>query len=82
VSARSALRRFLLLTGLRWLVPGLLFPVLVLLPLQRGLSLSQLGLAPAMQGLVVPDRRPILYGQYGGPPGRQAVPGGYSSRWD
>ncbi len=53
MSARSALRRFLLLTGLRWLVPGLLFPVLVLLPLQRGLSLSELGLAAAMQGLVV-----------------------------
>jgi MFS family permease len=49
----TALRRFLLLTGLRWLPSGLLVPIFVLLPLARGLSLSQLGLAVAMQGLVV-----------------------------
>jgi MFS family permease len=45
--------RFLVLTALRWLPVGLLIPVLVLLPLQRGLSLSQVGLAFAAQGLVV-----------------------------
>jgi MFS family permease len=53
LSPRSALRRFLVLTVLRWLPPGLLFPVFVLLPLSRGLTLSELGLAFAMQGLVV-----------------------------
>jgi MFS family permease len=53
LSARSALRRFLILTALRWLPVGLLIPVFVLLPLSRGLSLSELGLAAAMQGLVV-----------------------------
>jgi MFS family permease len=47
------LRRFLVLTALRWLPPGLLIPVFVLLPLDRGLSLGQLGVAAAMQGFVV-----------------------------
>jgi DHA1 family tetracycline resistance protein-like MFS transporter len=46
-------RRFLLLHGLRWLPTGLLIPVLVLLPLERGLSLAQYGAAAAVQGLVV-----------------------------
>jgi predicted MFS family arabinose efflux permease len=53
LSTRSALRRFLVLTALRWTPPGLLFPVFVMLPLSRGLSLSELGVAFAMQGLVV-----------------------------
>ena len=53
LSERSALRRFLLLTALRWLPGGLLIPVAVLLPLARGLTLTQLGLAASMQGLVV-----------------------------
>ena len=53
LSPRSALRRFLVLTALRWAPSGLLFPVFVLLPLSRGLTLSELGLAAAMQGLVV-----------------------------
>ena len=53
LSPRSALRRFLALTVLRWVTPGLMFPVFVLLPLSRGLTLSQLGLAFAVQGLVV-----------------------------
>jgi MFS family permease len=53
LSERSALRRYLTLTALRWLPSGLLIPIFVLLPLSRGLSLSQLGLAAAMQGLVV-----------------------------
>jgi DHA1 family tetracycline resistance protein-like MFS transporter len=46
-------RRFLLLHGLRWLPTGLLIPVLVLLPLERGLTLAQYGAAAAAQGLVV-----------------------------
>lgn len=49
----SLLRRFLVLTVFRWLPPGLLAPVFVLLPLDRGLSLSELGLAAAVQGFVV-----------------------------
>ncbi len=46
-------RRFLVLTGLRWLPVGLLIPVIVLLPLDRGLTLSQIGLAASLQGFVV-----------------------------
>jgi MFS family permease len=53
LTERSALRRFLVLTALRWLPPGLLIPVFVLLPLDRGLSLSALGIAAALQGFVV-----------------------------
>lgn len=45
--------RFLLLHGLRWLPVGLLIPVIVLLALERGLSLSQFGAAIAAQGVVV-----------------------------
>jgi len=46
-------RRFLLLRGLRWLPTGLLVPVLVLVLLDRGLSLAQLGIVFAGQGLMV-----------------------------
>ncbi|MGH3469163.1 MAG: MFS transporter [Thermocrispum sp.] len=53
LTASGARRRFLVLTALRWLPVGLLIPVLVLLPLERGLSLSQLGLAVSTQGFVV-----------------------------
>lgn len=53
LTASSALRRYLVLTGLRWLPVGLLIPIMVLLPLDRGLSLSQLGLAVSAQGFVV-----------------------------
>jgi len=49
----QAQRRFLLLHGLRWLPVGLLIPVLVLLPLQRGLTLAQYGSAAAVQGIVI-----------------------------
>lgn len=49
----QAQRRFLLLHGLRWLPVGLLIPVLVLLPLERGLTLAQYGSAAAIQGIVV-----------------------------
>ena len=40
LTATQARRRFLLLLGLRWLPVGLLIPVLVLLPLERGLTLA------------------------------------------
>lgn len=45
--------RYFVLLALRWLPAGLVVPVLVLLPLERGLSLGQLGLAAAAQGIVV-----------------------------
>ena len=53
LDAHEARRRFLLLRGLRWLPTGLLIPVLVLLLLERGLTLGQIGLVTAAQGLVV-----------------------------
>lgn len=49
----STAHRFWVLTGLRYLATGLILPVVVLLPLERGLSLTQLGGVLAVQGLVV-----------------------------
>jgi MFS family permease len=49
----SARRRFLTLVALRWLVPGLLIPIFVLVPLSRGLSLTEIGIAFSAQGFVV-----------------------------
>lgn len=53
LSARSARRRYLTLIALRWLPTGLLIPVFVLLPLSRGLSLTEIGLVFSAQGFVV-----------------------------
>jgi len=53
LTSAAVTRRFLVLTALRWLPVGLLVPVMVLLPLERGLTLSQLGLAVSLQGFVV-----------------------------
>ena len=53
IDARAARWRFLLLLGLRWLPVGFMIPISVLLPLDRGLSLNQIGLAFAAQGLLV-----------------------------
>lgn len=53
LTVRSVTRRFLVLTALRWLPVGLIVPVIVLLPLGRGLSLAEVGLAASLQGLVV-----------------------------
>ena len=50
---RAAYRRFLVLTALRWLPVGLLAPIFVLIPLSRGLSLTEIGVVFAIQGLVV-----------------------------
>ncbi|GLY96054.1 MFS transporter [Actinoplanes sp. NBRC 103695] len=47
------MRRFLFLLGLRWFPVGLMIPVLVLLPMERGLSIAQIGTAAAVQGIVV-----------------------------
>jgi DHA1 family tetracycline resistance protein-like MFS transporter len=49
----SVRARFLLLLGLRWLPVGLLIPVSVLLPLERGLTLAEAGSVAAIQGIVV-----------------------------
>ncbi|MEV1146403.1 MFS transporter, partial [Micromonospora sp. NPDC049799] len=46
-------RRYLVLHGLRWLPVGLVIPVTILLMQERGLSLTQIGLAAAAQGLLV-----------------------------
>ena len=66
LDARTARRRFLVLTGLRWLPTGLLIPVTVLLALSRGLSLTEIGLVFSLQGLVVlapraADRRSVQF---------------------
>jgi MFS family permease len=44
-------RRFLFLLGLRWFPVGLMIPVYVLLPLERGLTIAEIGLAAAVQGI-------------------------------
>lgn len=49
----TAHRRFLLLLALRWFPVGLAMPIAVLLPLDRGLTLGQVGLAASVQGFVV-----------------------------
>lgn len=49
----SLRRRFLLMHGLRWIPAGLMIPVFVLLVLDRGLTLGQLGIAFAAQGVMV-----------------------------
>jgi DHA1 family tetracycline resistance protein-like MFS transporter len=53
LTAVQARRRFLFLVGLRWLPVGLMIPVTVLLPLERGLTLAEFGSAAAGQGIVV-----------------------------
>lgn len=45
--------RFWVLSALRWAPVGLLIPISALLPLERGLTMAQLGGALAMQGIVV-----------------------------
>jgi MFS family permease len=53
LSATSARRRLLLLSATRWFPVGLVFGLTTLLPLERGLSLSQVTAILAVQGLVV-----------------------------
>lgn len=45
--------RYLTLLALRWFATGLIIPVAALLPLERGLTLAELGVAMAAQGVVV-----------------------------
>jgi predicted MFS family arabinose efflux permease len=51
--AEQVRRRYLALVAMRWLPTGLIIPVSMLLPLERGLSISEIGLAAAAQGLIV-----------------------------
>ena len=53
LSAASIRHRFLVLRVTRWLPTGLIIPVLVLLVVDRGLSLTQVGIASAAQGVMV-----------------------------
>lgn len=53
MTARVIRRRFLVLTALRWLSTGLMIPVTILILLDRGLSLGQIGLVTAAQGVMV-----------------------------
>jgi MFS family permease len=53
IESRRIVRRFLLLRASRWLPTGLIIPVFVLYLVDRGLSLTRIGLAVAVQGVVV-----------------------------
>jgi MFS family permease len=53
LDARSARRRYLLLTGLRWLPVGFMIPIFALVLVSRGLTLTEIGFVFAAQGLVV-----------------------------
>jgi MFS family permease len=53
LTVRQVRLRYLVLLGMRWLPTGLLIPVTTLLLLERGLSLPQVGMVAAAQGLVV-----------------------------
>ncbi|MEO7421868.1 MAG: MFS transporter [Ornithinibacter sp.] len=53
VSARAARRTLLVLTFTRWFPVGLTIGITTLLPLERGMSLAQIGVIFAMQGFVV-----------------------------
>ena len=53
VTAAAAQRTLLLLSATRWFPVGLVIGLITLLMLQRGLSLSQVGIAFAAQGFVV-----------------------------
>jgi MFS family permease len=53
MTGQETRRRFLILLALRWFPVGLWVPITVLLPLDRGLTLAQAGLAASLQGFVV-----------------------------
>ena len=53
LTVRQAQFRFLLLLGLRWFPVGLLIPGTVLLALERGLSIAQVGAVAVAQGITV-----------------------------
>jgi MFS family permease len=53
MDAPQVLRRYLVITAIRWLPVGLVTPVMILLPLDRGLGLAEIGSAYAALGFVV-----------------------------
>lgn len=53
IDAASASRRLLLLTATRWLPVGVTFGLVILLPVERGLSVTEVGTLLAIQGFVV-----------------------------
>ncbi|UNK71854.1 MFS transporter [Microbacterium sp. H1-D42] len=53
LTRRQAERRFVLLSVVRWLPVGLTIGMTVLLPLERGLSLAEIGVLLSVQGFVV-----------------------------
>lgn len=53
VTARQARRTLMVLTFTRWFPVGLTIAVTTLLPLERGMSLAQIGVIFSMQGFVV-----------------------------
>ncbi|MFI1992747.1 MFS transporter [Actinoplanes sp. NPDC020271] len=53
MSVREIRVKFLILIVLRWLPVGLTIPLTTLLPLDRGLTISQAGVTAAVQGLTV-----------------------------
>ncbi|TAJ48001.1 MAG: MFS transporter [Herbiconiux sp.] len=53
LTAAQAERRLLILTTTRWLPVGLTFGLTLLLPLERGITLVQLGVLLSVQGFVV-----------------------------
>lgn len=53
LTAEAVRRRYLTLVAMRWLPTGLIIPVSMLLPLERGMTLGEIGLAAAAQGLLV-----------------------------
>lgn len=53
LTRRQAERRFVLLTAVRWLPAGITLGITVLLPLERGLSLAEIGVLLSVQGFVV-----------------------------
>jgi len=53
LTAEQAQRRLLVLTATRWLPVGLVFGLIILLALERGLTLVQVGVLLSVQGFVV-----------------------------
>jgi predicted MFS family arabinose efflux permease len=53
VRLRDIRRRFLILSALRWLPAGLLIPVLTLLLIERGFTVTEIGVVLSVQGLTV-----------------------------
>ena len=45
--------RYLVLIGLRWLPVGLLIPIIALIPLSRGLTLTEIGVVFSVVGIIV-----------------------------